>query len=72
VLDLAGVLQRHQLQQVINEAERLRFAAATNHPTKRGTNALRTLAPPTHTRLRVTWRDLREPGRLAAELAPFF
>jgi very-short-patch-repair endonuclease len=145
-LDLAGVLQRHQLQQVINEAERLRLDApqTERHPTKRGTANLRTLAPPTHTRrdlearfhtflndrpfpahqtnvliegkevdfvwqdqkliveldsweyhrtraafeddrrtdrrlraagwtvLRVTWRDLDEPGRLAAELAGFF
>ena len=142
-LDLAGVLQRHQLQQAINEAERLRLDGPqpNRHPTKRGTKALRTLAPPTHTRrdlearfttflndrrfpapqtnvliegmevdcawpdhrlvieldsweyhrtradfesdrrkdrrlkaagwtvLRVTWRDLDEPGRLAAELA---
>jgi very-short-patch-repair endonuclease len=145
-LDLAGVLQRHQLQQVINEAERLRLQGPQpdRHRTKRGTKALRTLAPPTHTKrdleaafhtflndrrfpraqtntiveghevdcawpehrlvveldsweyhrtraafeadrrrdrrlsaagwtvLRVTWADLREPGRLAAELAGFF
>ncbi len=51
-LDLAGVLQRHQLQQVINEAERLRLERPhpERHPTKRGTANLRTLAPPTHTR----------------------
>ena len=53
-LDLAGVLQRHQLQHVINEAERLHLQGAhdlTNrHPTKRGTATLRTLAPPTHTK----------------------
>jgi len=53
-LDLAGVLQRHQLQQAINEAERLRLEGANEltrrHPTKRGTKALRTLAPPAHTR----------------------
>jgi very-short-patch-repair endonuclease len=49
-LDLAAVLQRHQLQQVINEAERLHLEAPANHPTKRGTKALRTLAPPTHTK----------------------
>ena len=145
-LDLAGVLQRHQLQQAINEAESQRFEGPRpeRRPTKRGTRALRTLAPPTHTRsdlearfhtflndrrfpapqtnvliegkevdfvwqdqkliveldsweyhrtraafeddrrtdrrlraagwtvLRVTWRDLDEPGRLAAELAGFF
>jgi very-short-patch-repair endonuclease len=145
-LDLAGVLQKHQLQQVINEAERLRLEGPqpNRHPTKRGTKALRTLAPPSHTKrdlearfttflndrrlptpqtnvliegkevdfvwperklvveldsweyhrtraafeddrrtdrrlraagwtvLRVTWRDLDEPGRLAAELAAFF
>jgi very-short-patch-repair endonuclease len=54
LLDLAGVLQRHQLQQAINEAEILRLEGphelADRHPTKRGTRALRTLAPPTHTR----------------------
>jgi very-short-patch-repair endonuclease len=145
-LDLAGVLQRHQLQQAINEAERRRLDGpqTERHPTKKGTKALRTLAPPAHTRkdlearfyaflndrrfptpqtnsiierhevdfawptnrliieldswefhktradfendrrkdrhltaagwtvLRVTWRDLDEPGRLAAELAAFF
>ena len=53
-LDLAGVLQRHQLQQAINEAEILRLDGAhelaQRHPTKRGTATLRTLAPPTHTR----------------------
>jgi len=53
-LDLAGVLQRHQLQQTINEAERLRLDGphdlTRRHPTKRGTRSLRTLAPPTHTR----------------------
>jgi very-short-patch-repair endonuclease len=145
-LDLAGVLQRHQLQQAVNEAERLRLDGPqpNRHPTKKGTANLRALAPPTHTRrdlearfttfltdrrfpapqtnvlvegkevdfawpasrliieldsweyhrtraafeddrrtdrrlkaagwtvLRVTWRDLDEPGRLAAELAAFF
>jgi very-short-patch-repair endonuclease len=145
-LDLASVLQRHQLQQAINEAERQRLEGPRpeRHPTKRGTKTLRTLARPTHTRsdleaafhaflndrrfpapqtnvviegdevdyawparklvieldsweyhrtrqafeadrqrdrrlaakgwtvLRVTWEDLREPGRLAAELAGFF
>jgi very-short-patch-repair endonuclease len=51
-LDLAGVLQRHQLQQAINEAERLRLDGPqpNRHPTKKGTANLRTLAPPTHTR----------------------
>ena len=51
-LDLAGVLQKHQLQQAINEAERLRLDGPqpNRHPTKRGTANLRTLAPPTHTR----------------------
>jgi len=51
-LDLASVLQRHQLQQAINEAERLRLEGPQpdRHPTKRGTANLRTLAPPTHTR----------------------
>jgi very-short-patch-repair endonuclease len=51
-LDLAGVLQKHQLQQAINEAERLRLEGPqpNRHPTKRGTKALRTLAPPTHTK----------------------
>jgi very-short-patch-repair endonuclease len=145
-LDLAGVLQRHQLQHAINEAERRRLAGpqTERHPTKRGTKALRLLARPTHTRtdleaafhtflddrrspapqtntiieghevdfawpasrlvveldsweyhgtraafeqdrrrdrrlaaagwrvIRVTAADLREPGRLAAELAAFF
>jgi very-short-patch-repair endonuclease len=145
-LDLAGALQRHQLQQAINEAERLRLDGPqpNRHPTKRGTANLRTVAPPTHTKsdleaafhtflndrrfptpqtntfiegievdcawpasklvveldsweyhrtrhefendrkrdrrlvaagwrvIRVTWEDLREPGRLAAELAVFF
>jgi very-short-patch-repair endonuclease len=145
-LDLAGVLQRHQMQAAINEAERQRLEGpqTERHPTKRGTATLRRLAPPTHTRsdleaafhtflndrrfptpqtnvliegdevdfawpasklvieldsweyhrtradfeadrrrdrrlaaagwtvLRVTWEDLREPGRLAAELAAFF
>jgi very-short-patch-repair endonuclease len=53
LVDLAGVLQRHELQQAINEAERLRLDAPhlERYPTKRGTRALRTLAPPTHTRL---------------------
>ena len=54
LLDLAAVLQRHQLQQAINEAERLRLEGphrlAERYPTKRGTRALRTLAPPTHTK----------------------
>jgi very-short-patch-repair endonuclease len=54
LLDLAAVLQRHQLQQAINEAERLRLPGphhlAKRYPTKRGTRALRTLAPPTHTK----------------------
>jgi very-short-patch-repair endonuclease len=54
LLDLAGVLQRHQLQQAINEAGRLRLEGphqlASRYPTKRGTRALRTLAPPTHTK----------------------
>src|SRR4051812_24695253 len=38
-LDLAGVLQRHHLQQAINEAERLRLDGPqpNRHPTKRGT-----------------------------------
>jgi len=53
-LDLAGVLQKHQLQQAINEAERQRLEGpreqARRHPTKKGTANLRTLAPPTHTR----------------------
>jgi very-short-patch-repair endonuclease len=51
-LDLAGVLQRHQLQQVMNEAERLRLEGAhelaRRHPTKKGIGALR--APVAHTR----------------------
>jgi very-short-patch-repair endonuclease len=54
LLDLAGVLQRHQLQQAINEAEILRLPGphhlTQRYPTKRGTRALRTLAPPTHTK----------------------
>jgi very-short-patch-repair endonuclease len=54
LLDLAGILQRHQLQQAINEAEILRLPGphhlTQRYPTKRGTRALRTLAPPTHTR----------------------
>jgi very-short-patch-repair endonuclease len=53
-LDLAGVVQKHQLQQAINEAEILRLDGAQElarrHPTKKGTANLRTLAPPTHTR----------------------
>jgi very-short-patch-repair endonuclease len=145
-LDLAGVLQKHQLQQVINEAERLQLPGAheltRRHPTKKGIAGLkapvahtkrdlearfstflndRRFPPPQtniliegvevdaawpdrkliieldsweyhHTRqeferdrqrdrrlaakgwtvLRITWRDLDEPGRLAAELAWFF
>jgi very-short-patch-repair endonuclease len=54
LLDLAGVLQRHQLQQAINEAEILRLDGphqlTQRYPTKPGTRALRSLAPPTHTR----------------------
>jgi very-short-patch-repair endonuclease len=54
LLDLAAVLQRHQLQQAINEAEILRLPGphqlTDRYPTKRGTRALRTLAPATHTR----------------------
>ena len=52
LVDLAGVLQRHQLQHALNEAERLRLDAPhlERYPTKRGTRALRTLAPPAHTR----------------------
>src|SRR3954447_15730195 len=54
LLDLAGVLQRHQLQQAINEAEILRppgpHHLASRYPTKRGTRALRALAPPAHTK----------------------
>src|SRR3954447_19053427 len=54
LLDLAGVLQRHQLQQAINEAEILRLPGphhlASRYPTKRGTRALRALAPPAHTK----------------------
>jgi len=52
LVDLAGVLQRHQLQHALNEAERLRLDAPhlERYPTKRGTRALRALAPPTHTR----------------------
>jgi very-short-patch-repair endonuclease len=54
LLDLAAVLQRHQLQQAINEAEILRLPGphrlTQRSPTKRGTRALRTLAPPTHTK----------------------
>ena len=145
LLDLAGVLDRHQLQRAMNEAEVRRlpgpFKLVQRYPRKKGTGALRALAPPTHTRsdlearfatflsdhrfptpltntliegievdavwpdrrliveldsyefhrtrqafendrrrdrrltaagwrvMRVTWRDLDEPGRLAAELA---
>jgi len=54
LLDLAGVLPRHQLQQALNEAEIRRLpgprALLDRHPTKKGTGALRTAAPPTHTR----------------------
>jgi very-short-patch-repair endonuclease len=54
LLDLAGVLPRHQLQQALNEAEIQRLpgphALLDRHPTKKGTRALRTAAPPTHTR----------------------
>jgi len=52
LVDLAAVLQRHQLQHALNEAERLRLDAPhlERYPTKRGTRALRTLAPPTHTK----------------------
>jgi len=48
----AYLLQRHQLQQAINEAERLRLQGPQpdRHPTKKGTANLRRLAPPTHTR----------------------
>ncbi len=47
LLDLAGVLQKHQLQQAINEAERLRLDGPqpNRHPTKRGTANLRGLLP---------------------------
>jgi len=54
LLDLAAVLQRHQLQQAINEAEIRRLEGphhlTSRYPTKRGTRALRALAPPTYTR----------------------
>jgi very-short-patch-repair endonuclease len=54
LLDLAAVLDRTALQRAINEAEVLRlegpFKLAQRHPTKRGTAALRTLAPPSHTK----------------------
>ena len=54
LLDLAGVLPRHQLQQALNEAEIQRLpgphALLDRHPTTKGTRALRTAAPPTHTR----------------------
>jgi very-short-patch-repair endonuclease len=54
LLDLAGVLPRHQLQQALNEAEIQRLpgprALLDRHPTKKGTGALRTAAAPTHTR----------------------
>lgn len=145
LLDLAAVVDGHALQRALNEAEVRRLsgphALLIRHPTKRGTAALRALAPQPHTRsdlearfatflsdrrfptpltntliegievdaawpdrrliveldsyefhrtrqafendrrrdrrltaagwrvMRVTWRDLDEPGRLAAELA---
>jgi hypothetical protein len=145
LLDLAAVLDRHQLQRAMNEAEVRRlegpFELVQRYPRRKGIAKLRTLAPPTHTRsdlearfatflddrgfpppltnplieefevdaawpdrrliveldsyefhrtrqafendrrrdrrltaagwrvMRVTWRDLDEPGRLAAELA---
>ena len=54
LLDLAAVLDRTALQRAINEAEVLRlegpFKLAQRHPTKRGIAALRTLAPPSHTK----------------------
>jgi very-short-patch-repair endonuclease len=54
LLDLAGVLPRHQLQQALNEAEIQRLpgphALLDRHPTKKGSGALRTAATPTHTR----------------------
>ena len=54
LLDLAGVLPRHQLQQALNEAEIQRLpgphALLDRHPTKKGAGALRTAAPPSHTR----------------------
>ncbi len=53
-LDLAAVLHKHQVQQVINEAERLQLPGAhelaRRHPTLKGTATLRTLARPTHTK----------------------
>lgn len=144
-LDLAAVVDRHALQRALNEAEVRRLEGPNDlldrYPTKKGTAALRTLAPQCHTRgdlearfhtflderrfpgpqtnalvegfevdaawpdrrliveldsyefhrtrqafendrrrdrrltaagwcvMRVTWRDLDEPGRLATELA---
>jgi very-short-patch-repair endonuclease len=54
LLDLAAVLDRTALQRAINEAEVQRlegpFKLAQRHPTKRGIAALRTLAPPRHTK----------------------
>jgi very-short-patch-repair endonuclease len=54
LLDLAAVLDRTALQRAINEAEIRRLHGphdlARRHPTKKGTKALRALAPPTHTR----------------------
>ena len=54
LLDLAAVLDRTALQRAINEAEILRLEGphrlAERYRTKRGTRALRALAPPTHTR----------------------
>ena len=54
LLDLAAVLDRAALQRAINEAEILRLdgphALAARYPTKRGTKALRSLAPPMHTK----------------------
>jgi very-short-patch-repair endonuclease len=54
LIDLAGVLDRHQLQRAINEAELLRLDGPREllprYRTKKGTAALRSAAPPTHTR----------------------
>jgi very-short-patch-repair endonuclease len=60
LLDLAAVLDRTALQRAINEAEVLRLPGphrlAERHPTKKGTKALRALAPPAHTRLELEAR----------------
>jgi len=48
------------------------FSSKEKRSTPRGRRTDRRLKAAGWTVLRVTWRDLDEPGRLAAELAGFF